>query len=359
MSSMEEIKSRAAQLPPVDENVKIPAAIRAAAARSDALHKTAYEAEGKQEEEDKGQEGHKQGEEGKQDGGTEGKQEKAKPEAGSEAKAGEKPAAQAPAASEWEHKYNSLKGRYDQQAATIRQLSSHVEQLQAEIAKKPVEPVRTPDNTIKGVTPEERETYGDDFLDVAARAAAEKFTPRIAELEKTIERLNAQVGTVAQVTTKTAQQQMYEFLDDKLPDWRKLNRDPNFLEWASLQDTLSGAIRMNMMRQAFGANDANRVLSFFKAYLSDEAVTAPVVPSQPTTPSGKVPLEELAAPGRAKAPAASSSATPGEKEKPIITRAQISQFYLDVNRGKYKGNDAEKLRLEKMIFDAENEGRVV
>jgi hypothetical protein len=110
-----------------------------------------------------------------------------------------------------------------------------------------------------------------------------------------------------------------------------------------------------MMRKAFEANDANRVLHFFKAYLSDEAATAPA--SIQPTPKGKVPLEELAAPGRAKAPAA--SATPGEKEKPTITRAQISQFYLNVQKGVYKGNAAEKDRLEKMIFEAEQEGRVV
>ena len=361
--NMDEIKSRADKLPPVDPNVKIPAAIRAASQRSDDLHKNAYDEGTPEAKPDvKAAEGgeNKQVEEGKANGGTEGEQETAQPEAGQENKAGEKPASQAPAASEFEHKYNSIKGRYDQAQATIRQLMTDNEALRREVTQlrsKPQPQQRTPENTFKAITPEERETYGDDFLDIAARAAAEKFVPKIEEMQATIDRLNAQVGTVSQVTTKNAQQQMFDFLTDKLPNWKALNRDPKFLEWASLQDTLSGVIRRDMMRQAFDANDANRVLSFFKAYLSDEAATAPATAQPTPKPNGKVPLEELAAPGRAKAPAA--SATPGEKEKPIITRAQISQFYLEVQKGKYKGNDAEKDRLERMIYEAENEGRVV
>lgn len=356
--NMDEIKARASQMPPVDPNVKLPAAIRAAAARSDAIHGQAYSQEGEEGKKDEGKQEPEKGQEA--NGGTEGKQEKANPEAGKEGKASEKPAASAPSQtpSEWEHKYNSLKGRFDQQTATISQLTTHVEQLQRELIQATKQqPQRTPDTTFS-ITPEEAETYGQDFLDVAARAAGQKLSPEIAALKEHIARLEAQVGQVGSTVTKTAQQQMYDFLDEKLPNWRQINRDPKFIAWTNLQDVLSGAIRGSMMRDAFGKNDASRVLSFFTAYLSDEAATAPAN-HQPDTPKGgKIPLEELAAPGRAKAPAASAS-TPGEKEKPLITRAQISQFYLDVNRGKYKGNEAEKDRLERMIFEAEQEGRVV
>ena len=75
---------------------------------------------------------------------------------------------------------------------------------------------------------------------------------------------------------------------------------------------------------------------------------------QPAEPNGKLSLESFAAPGRAKTSAASSAPV----EKPLITRAQISQFYADSASGKYRGREAEKNQLEAMIFDAEREGRI-
>ena len=74
-------------------------------------------------------------------------------------------------------------------------------------------------------------------------------------------------------------------------------------------------------------------------------------PAQP--PAGKVPLEAFAAPGRAKTAAATAPA-----EKPIITRAQIATFYADKAAGKYRGKEAEADRLERMIFEAQRDGRI-
>ena len=113
-----------------------------------------------------------------------------------------------------------------------------------------------------------------------------------------------------------------------------------------------------MLQEAHRNGEAQRVLQFFKGFLSDEAVTAPAgdQPGKVTSLGNeKTPLENFAAPGRAKAPAASSA--PGEKE--TISRAQIANFYRMVNQGHYRGNDAEKNRLEQMIFDAERDGRIV
>lgn len=110
------------------------------------------------------------------------------------------------------------------------------------------------------------------------------------------------------------------------------------------------------MLDAFEKADGQRVLRFFQGFLSDEAATGPAT-TQTEPPNGKVPLETFAAPGRAKAPAASVAIAPVEKE--TITHAQIAAFYSDVQRGRFRGNEAEKDRLEAMIFEAQAEGRVV
>jgi hypothetical protein len=268
-----------------------------------------------------------------------------------------------PASSEgenFEHKYHSLKGRYDKDQETIRQLQSSVSQLSSEVTRiasaQPAPVARTRENTFKPLTAEERDAFGEDFIDVSARAARERLDPELAELRDTVASLQQRLETVADTTGRTAVQTMNDTLTKELPNWREINRDQKFLAWLALPDPYSGVIRMNMMRQAHQQSDAQRVLRFFNGFLTDEAASAPA-PAPKTNPTeGKVPLETLAAPGRAKAPAASVTTPPGEKE--TISRAQIAIFYRLVNRGHYVGNEAEKERLERMIFEAEHEGRI-
>lgn len=348
MSNMQEIADRAKNLPPVDENVKLPAAIRAAAARSTEIHKAAYEQAPAPVEEVK-------------PNGENGEQEKAD----AEAKAAEEERQKnnkAPATpDDWEHRYNSMKGRFESSTNTITQLNQRIANLEGLLSRANAapRPVATPpaELTFKGITAEERETYGEEFIDVATRAAQEKLSPELVRLQRQVEELTGRLGGVAERTQQTTEATTRQYLTDNLPNWREINRDPKFIAWANLPDLYSGAIRLNMLNDAFSKGDGSRVLAFFKGFLSDEAATAPAEEQNSRTapaPSGKVPLENFAAPGRAKAPAASTP--PGEKE--TITTAQIAAFYANVQKGVYKGNDAEKNRLEKMIFDAQAEGRV-
>lgn len=350
MTNMSEIQTRAKKLSPIDENVQLPAAIRAAAARSNALHQKAYEEPTQQNAEPKAGEG---------ENGGEGKQKEADTQAQAEPKTGaENTPAPAQGDEDWQHKYNSLKGRYDRQDDTIRQLNGRISQLEGLLSRASATPApekRTAENTFKAISPEDREAYGDDFLDVAARAAQEKLSPEMEAMRRELNEMRGQLSGVAQRTQATTQQTLQQFMDSNLKDWRTINRDPKFIAWTNLPDPYSGAIRINMLKDAYEQGDAQRVLRFFQGYLTDEATMAPAPGNEPETPRGKVPLETFAAPGRAKAPA--TTQVPGEKE--TISRAQIAAFYLDVQKGKYRGNDAEKDRLERMIFAAEAEGRVV
>lgn len=348
---MQEIKNRANQLAPADENVVLPAAIRAAAARSAEIHKAVYE-EGQQ-----APEVVDSGEDGKQAEPT-----AAEAQAAQEVQDNNKAQPAEGSAEDWQHRYNSMKGRYDRAEDTVRSLNNRIANLEnllstANQQPKPVAQI-SPDLQFRKISAEERETYGDDFIDVASRAAQEKLSPELTELRRQVTELSSKLGGVETVTKQTVEQGVRAFLTDRLPNWKEINRNPNFIAWLNLPDAYSGAIRFTMMNQAFQTGDGQRVLNFFNGFLSDEAASAPApVPTSQTTPAptGKLSLENLAAPGRAKAPAATQ--VPGEKE--TISTAQIAAFYANVQKGVYKGNDAEKNRLEKMIFDAQAEGRVV
>lgn len=256
--------------------------------------------------------------------------------------------------------YLAMKGRFDKANANNVRLSEEVTNLrqlvtqlsaQPPAAAPPADPALNPTSLL---TPQEIADYGPDFLDVVGKKAREIAGSEIAKLNAKIDELSRGVQATAQVTQQSAREQMFAKMDRDLPTWREQNSNEDFLAWLQLPDAYSGAIRGELLGAAYAQNNADRVLAFFKGFLTEEAATTPAIPTPPAAPAAqKVPLETFAAPGRAK----SAAATP-PAEKPIISRAQVSQFYLDVAAGKYRGREDEKNRLEAMIFSANAEGRL-
>ncbi len=267
---------------------------------------------------------------------------------------------------DWEARYNAMKGRFARSERANKDLNdrlSNMEQLIATMQVPTPEPANQPDFIPElHITKKDVEEFGEDFIGVARRAAREEAAPRIAQLEKAlsdaqkkIDQLSGTVGRTAEHVALTARQQMHNDLDTALPNWKTINEDQKFLDWLDLPDTYSGAKRLNLLKAAYDANDASRVQAFFRGFLASEAATVPQDPAAPTPAPAveKVPLETFAAPGRAK-----TAPTPVAAEKPLITRAQITQFYLDVSRGKYKGKDEEKAKAELQIQEAMRDGRI-
>ena len=252
-------------------------------------------------------------------------------------------------AEQWEHRYNSMKGRYDQSQEYIRQLSEQLQRTQREKAVKPEnnQPTRL-------LTEEEERDYGPEFIQVVKKAAQEDINPEIVALRQSVEDLRLQNQAIAM-------QGVYDALARTVPDWQKVNRSKEFAQWLLLPDVYSGGIRQSLLTEAFQAADAPRVVSFFRGFLSEQAATGSATPAMspaeqapqpPRTPA--LSLDALAAPGRAR----SASAQQPTAEKPVYTVSDIRKFYEDVRRGLYAGRDAEHQAIERDIFQAQNEGRV-
>lgn len=262
----------------------------------------------------------------------------------------------------WKHKFESTNARYIRQNSTVKQQADEITNLRNLIETMAMQPQAAPPSVpielsaAELITPEERETFGDDFLAVVGKRAQEAMRPMLASRDQEIDNLKRQLGAQGKVVSTNARQSMFNALAEKVPNWEEVNIKDEFLMWLDLPDAYTGTIRKKLLSDAFERNEAPRVIAFFKGFLSEEAATAPQPGSeqppadQPARPS----LEEFAAPGRAKN--AASTLTP--VEKPIITPAHISQFYLDVNRGKYRGRDDEKNRIEAEIFAAQRDGRI-
>lgn len=336
-------------VPDVDPSVRIPDAVRAAGARADELYRqsmgqTEPAAEPAPEPEAKPAEPAPQAE--------------AKPSEPAPQAQQPRPTAMVTDEASWEHRYNSMKGRYERSQQQLQAMSDQINNLQNIIAtmEARVGTAQQPPPELRAerlITPEEEKDYGSEFLNVVGKKAKEELLPIVSQYEHKIAELEAKLQGVGGYVQQNARQAMMSRMDAELPSWRDVNLSDDFKSWLALPDTYSGVIRHDMLRAAFERNDTPRVLAFFKGFLAEEAAVAPATREEPEERKAQIPLESLAAPGRAKTAAASAPV-----EKPIFTRAQIAKFYADVGAGKYRGRDKEKDKLEAQIFEAQAEGRI-
>jgi hypothetical protein len=351
----------------LDPNVRLPAAVKAAGKRADDKHKQVYSKETPAvESEPEVKDGEKAPGESAT---TEPAAAPAEPTAATPPKEvtpqGNEPTSQ-PASTPreddtWKHKYDSMKGRFDRAQGQLHQMSEQISGLHKTIASLQAAPKaaesRPAVEAERLLTAQEEQDYGTEFLDVVGKKAKETVSKELLELRSQVAELTTQLKGVGGVVASDAQARFFSDLDRGLSNWQDLNTNQDFIEWLALPDAYSGVIRHDLLNAAYERKDAPRTLAFFKGFLAEEAAVDPArLASQPAPAAsapGKVPLETFAAPGRAKSTAASAPA-----EKPIIHRDQITRFYVDVAAGKYRGRDEEKNKHERMIFDAEKDGRI-
>lgn len=255
-----------------------------------------------------------------------------------------------------EEQLRAANAENQQMRLTMAQLQAQMNQLQAQPpAQQGGSDLRfgqAPTSSLMPrLTPEEIADYGEDFINVVKKAAADAVAGEIADVKQ---RLTGVAGHVQ----ATAQQTMHDYLSSRVPNWVQLNENPDFLNWAGHVDPFSGQVRLDMLREAYTRNDAARVAAFFEGFQREAAVLAPraAEPGNGRAPAPKPTLDQFVAPGRAR-PAARPEPTPGAP--PMIRRSDISQFYTDVAAGKYRGRDADRESYERAIFAAQAAGRII
>jgi hypothetical protein len=114
-----------------------------------------------------------------------------------------------------------------------------------------------------GLTQQDRENYGDEFLDLTMRAAAEAVSPALNQLRAE----NQQLRSMAQ---RAQRAEIERALDREVPGWReRIYADPRFAEWLSEQDPYNDGTRSHYLRRAVAAGDAHRVIRFYQGFLQE------------------------------------------------------------------------------------------
>jgi hypothetical protein len=253
----------------------------------------------------------------------------------------------------WEHKFRSLQGLFNQQVpmlqGQVKDLTKRLEQAigtleQAKAAPKPQEPAP------HTVDPKDVESFGADLVDMVNRIADSRFGGVAQQVEAKFGELQRMLGSVEQRlegTTQTvavsAEQTFFDKLTKQVPDWEQINANPAFLAWLADSDPVYGVPRQRALDSAREQLDVGRIVNVFRAF-SPATTVAPVV---------RNPVDRQVSP---KAGAANAPQT--VQPKTMYSQKQISDFYNDMARGKYRGREAEASAIEQSVNSAIAEGRV-
>jgi hypothetical protein len=250
---------------------------------------------------------------------------------------------------DWQQRYNTLQGKYNAEiprlTGTIEGLTQRLDRMeQAPASPEPAAAETTFDDV------GERETYGDDFIDLVERRADRIVGERLAKLTPQINKISGQVTENRQ---ETVRERLYGRLTETVPEWRTINNDPAFLTWLAGIDPFTGAPIGTLLRGAFDAGHADRVIAIFSKYLEGSGTAVPTPPQ--TRRPGRANLADLATPGQTR----TAARGPVEPPNPTpVTRAEIATFYSDVARGGYKGHDEDRAKEEQRINAAVSRGLV-
>lgn len=237
----------------------------------------------------------------------------------------------------WEHKYKVIEGKYKAEvprlAAQVRELSQKVSTLSAENEELKSR-ATTPAQSL--ISPEDREKYGDDLLDVIKRAAKEATAAKDIEIEV----LKKQLESLSTTTVKQTEVSFYDRLGQLVPDWVGVNDNDGFHAWLDEYDELTGRRRQDLLSEAEDSKDADRVARFFNRWKAEQEkakATSQQALAAQVTPDG----DKIVKPPQGKR---------------YFSRAEIADFYARARRGEVRPE--QMVAFEAEVHAASIEGRI-
>ena len=263
---------------------------------------------------------------------------------------------------DYEQRWKTLQGMYNADTARLstqnQELSGRLQQMEELISTMQTTPAPTPEpeQPKSLLTEDEVEEYGES-IDIMRKVSQEitgGYQQQIDSLNATIQQLQGQVvprvEQIANQQTQSIEQNFWSALSDAVPNWREINDSSEFQTWLLEIDPLTNMTRQTYLDGAQRDMDANRVANFFTSWVQANGTE----PAQPSRSASNSELAKQVAPGKGR-----TSATPHGNTKRTYTPDDLTTFYRDVREGKFKGNEEERDKIERDIFAAQQEGRIV
>lgn len=268
-------------------------------------------------------------------------------------------------------RWRTLQGQFNAEVPRLRgankELQARVAQLEnllSTLSSAPAAaPSAQPQSGQKLVTDDDVAEYGEsiDMMRKVTREEVGSLQGKIAQLEGVIASLTQsvsgsvipQVQRVAQQQAASAEERFWGNLAQRVPNWQQINNDQDFQSWLLDIDPLTNTSRQTHLEIAQRDLDVNRVVAFFNAFTAASGKFAPQANAQPNRSASE--LEKQVAPGRARGSVGGAA----NQTTKTYTPSDITKFFNDVRAGKYRGREAERDRVERDIFAAQREGRIM
>jgi len=262
-------------------------------------------------------------------------------------------------------KYKTLQGMYNAEVPKLhtqnRDLQSRVQQMEQLLATLSAQSntEQQPAGEVKPfITDQDREEYGES-IDVMRRVSREEAAPvlqKMSQIEGLLRQLQTnvvpQVQNLTQKQAMSSEQQFWSGLTEVTPNWRDVNNNPDFQSWLLESDPFTGVTRQTILEDAQHNLDVYRVGSFFNTWLGMNGQASTAQSSQRSTSASE--LERQVSPGKSR-----SGGTPSSGNAKVYSPDDIKKFFEDVRKGKYKGKEADRDRIERDIFAAQRDNRIV
>lgn len=263
-------------------------------------------------------------------------------------------------------KYNNEIPRYQQQVKELQEKLNTAYERIAELASRPSFENPTSKKPLTGsleydtLSPEDEEALGGSeaarAIERRARKIADEIvSARLAELQPRIEKLDGSVKDLGRTAQLSQKERCAAYLATHVPGWEDINNDPLFVAWLQDEDPLSGEQRNLILAKAMAAGRFDRVARIFKGYSEEQDLLVPHTRSKGNG-KPKVKADTLVAPsgGRSEVRTPPAPATPE-----VFDGQDIREFYNSLARNDHGLSQAEIDGIEKRIFAAISEGRVI
>jgi hypothetical protein len=263
---------------------------------------------------------------------------------------------------DWQQKYQTLQGMYNADVprlnAQVQELTQRGQQMEQLVATMQAVPAPTPEPVapVSSLTDDEVEEYGES-IDIMRKVSQEVAGHYQQQLSSMQDRINELQGTVvprveqiANQQAQSAEQSFWSSLQSTVPNWREVNDSEAFQSWLLETDPLSGLTRQTYLDDAQRNMDVTRVASFFQSWQSATGASV----AQPNRTASNSELEMQVTPGKGR-----TSGAPQSGGAKTYTPQDITKFFEKVRTGGFNGKEKERDAIERDIFAAQSDGRIV
>lgn len=261
---------------------------------------------------------------------------------------------------DWEARFKGLQTTYNREVPKLRgeletaygsieTLQEQIDELKKAITKS--EPVEV--STALELTAEEEEQYGPGWVAMMqkiAQGSNSDLAKQVVDLQQELANVKVGQKQIVEHAVVSNEEKFFSTLDAQIPNWGEINNSLKFHEFLKEEVAYTGKTRKFYLDKARSELDSGKIIRIFTDFTD-------------VVPQGSSLNSELAAdldvPEELITPKNLSGGAPPVEEQKYYTNGQINKFFRDKTDGKYKGKEAEARMIEKDIFAAGQEGRII